>query len=242
MDVSNSTVVVTGGQRGLGRALVDALLAQGANKVYATARTPHASDDPRIVPLALEVTNAASVAELAARAADASIVINNAGVSLPTPLLDVQIDAARDVFEVNVLAPLRVAQAFAPVLALNGGGALVNIASVLSWAGGTAAYGASKAALWSLTNSLRVELAEQRTQVVGAHLSFTDTDMTARLDLHKNTASDVATSIVDAIAAGATEVLCDDDSRRAKALLSGLPEGLAYTVIGGRMAFAAEAS
>jgi NAD(P)-dependent dehydrogenase (short-subunit alcohol dehydrogenase family) len=237
VDITGSTAVVTGGQRGLGRALVEALLAHGAAKVYATARDPQASDDPRIVPTPLEVTDPASVADLVARAADATLVINNAGISLPRPLLDVAIDDVRTIFDVNVFAPLRVAQTFAPVLAGNGGGALVNILSVMSWAAGSAAYGATKATLWSLTNSLRVELAAQHTQVLGAHLSYTDTDMTARLDFPKNTASDVAAAIVAALAAGATEVLVDQDSRTAKSILSGPPEGLAYTIIDGRMAF-----
>jgi NAD(P)-dependent dehydrogenase (short-subunit alcohol dehydrogenase family) len=109
VDITGSTAVVTGGQRGLGRALVDALLAHGAAKVYATARDPQANDDPRIVPTPLEVTDPASVADLASRAADATLVINNAGISLPRPLLDVAIDDVRTLFDVNVFAPLRVA-------------------------------------------------------------------------------------------------------------------------------------
>jgi NAD(P)-dependent dehydrogenase (short-subunit alcohol dehydrogenase family) len=241
MDVNGSTVVVTGGQRGLGRALVEAFLAQGAAKVYATAREPHADDDPRIVPIALEVTDPTSVAQLAACATDTTIVVNNAGASLRAPLLAVEIDSVKSTFDTNVFGPLLVAQAFAPVLANNNGGALVNILSVMSWAAGSRAYGASKAALWSLTNSLRVELAEQGTNVIGVHLSYTDTDMTVGLDFHKNTAEDVAQTVVTSIAAGVDEVLVDDDSRRAKSLLSGPPDGLAYTMVDGRLVFAGDA-
>jgi NAD(P)-dependent dehydrogenase (short-subunit alcohol dehydrogenase family) len=242
MEITGSTVVVTGGQRGLGRALVDAFLTAGAAKVYATARKPHDSDDGRIVPVALEVSDAASVAELAAHAGDATVVVNNAGIPLRTPLLTVEIDSVREAFDTNVFGPLRVTQAFAPHLARNGGGAVVNISSVAAWAAGTAGYGATKAALWSLTNSLRVELAGQHTAVLGVHLSYTDTDMTAALDYHKYSAADAATTIVDALAAGATEVLVDDDSRRAKRLLSGPPEGLQYSFTNGRIVFAGEES
>jgi NAD(P)-dependent dehydrogenase (short-subunit alcohol dehydrogenase family) len=237
MEITGSTVVVTGGQRGLGRALVEAFLVGGAAKVYATARTPHTSDDDRIVPVALEVTDSASVAELAALATDATIVVNNAGVLQRAPLLDVDLDSVREAFDTNVFGALRVAQAFGPVLARNGGGGLVNILSVMSWAAGAGTYGATKAALWSLTNSLRTEFMGQHVQVVGVHLSYTETDMTAGLDLHKVSARDAATYIVNAVAAGDSEVLVDDDSRRAKKLLSGPPEGLAYTIVDGRMVF-----
>jgi NAD(P)-dependent dehydrogenase (short-subunit alcohol dehydrogenase family) len=116
--------------------------------------------------------------------------------------------------------------------------------SIMSWSVGTAAgaatYGATKAALWSLTNSLRVELAEQRTQVVGVHLGYLQTDMTTTLDVHKLDPATAAETVVRAIAANATEVLVDDDCRRAKALLSGPPEGLAFQFINGRVTFAGE--
>ncbi|MET0700158.1 MAG: SDR family oxidoreductase [Mycobacterium sp.] len=242
MDITGSTVVVTGGQRGLGRALVEAFLAAGAAKVYATARTPRASEDARIVPVPLEVSDASSVAQLAATAGDATIVVNNAGIPLRTPLLEVEIDNVREAFDINVFGPLRITQAFAPILARNGGGAVVNISSVMAWTSGSLTYGATKAALSSLTNSLRVELAGQHTQVLGVHLSYTDTDMTAALAFQKNSAADAATTIVDAVAAGATEVLVDDDSRRAKRLLSGPPEGLQYSFTDGRVVFDAEQS
>lgn len=217
--------------------MVEAFLAEGAAKVYATARTPHASDDDRIVPVALQVTDSASVGELAALATDATIVINNAGVPQRVPLLDVDIDSVREAFDTNVFGALRVAQAFGPVLARNGDGGLVNMLSVMSWAAGAATYGATKAALWSLTNSLRTELVGQHVQVVGVHLSYTEADMTAGLDLHKISARDAATHIVNAVAAADSEVLVDDDSRRAKKLLSGPPEGLAYRIVDGRMVF-----
>lgn len=226
VSIKGATVLVTGGQRGLGKAFVAELLAQGAAKVYATARQPIPSDDPRVVPLALEVTDEASVAQLAQVASDVTIVVNNAGVGGSGPLLDRDLDDARAIFETNLFGPLRVAQRFAPILAANGGGALVNVHSVLSWLGGFGAYGASKAAFWSLTNSLRVELRGQGTQVVGVHLGYADTDMTKHIDQPKADPSAIATEVVAAIEAGAVEVLADDVTRYVKSQLAGPVEHL----------------
>ncbi|MFJ5686766.1 SDR family oxidoreductase [Streptomyces sp. NPDC093099] len=224
--VNGAIALVTGGQRGLGRAFVEELLEAGAAKVYATARTPVAESDPRIVPLPLEVTDGDSVAELARRAGDVSIVINNAGVFAGGSLTEVGIDEVRALFEANVFGALRVAQAFAPALAARGGGALVDIHSALSWAAGAGVYGATKAALWSLTNSLRLELAPQGTQVVGVHLGYTDTDMIRDLDVVKNDPRDVARDVITALEKGESEVLADEVSRVFKAALSGPVEGL----------------
>ncbi|BBX40961.1 SDR family oxidoreductase [Mycobacterium simiae] len=228
VQIAGSTVVVTGGQRGIGKAIVAELLRRGATKVYATARNPRPADDPRVVTVSLDVTDAESVAALAAVADDANIVINNAGIAGALTFLGSGIDAVREQFETNFFGALRVAKAFAPVLASNGGGALVDVASVLSWVAGFGGYGASKAALWSATNSLRIELAGQGTQVIGAHLSYTDTDMTAPFDVAKNDPTDVARHIVDGIDAGATEVLADNETRHFKAELSGPAEALRF--------------
>jgi NAD(P)-dependent dehydrogenase (short-subunit alcohol dehydrogenase family) len=225
--IEAATVLVTGGQRGLGKAFVDELLARGAAKVYATTRQPVPSDDPRVVSVALDVTDQDSVAALARAARDVSIVINNAGIAGSSgPLLSATIDDARATFETNVSGALRIAQAFAPVLAANGGGALVDIHSALSWIAGAGAYGASKAAFWSLTNSLRVEMAGQGTQVVGVHLGYADTDMVRNVTAPKNDPRKVAADTIAALEAGATEVLADDASRHFKSALSGPVEGL----------------
>ena len=226
VSVSGATVLVTGGQRGLGKATVEMLLERGAAKVYATARNPREESDPRVVPVALDVTDADSVAALGDIASDASIVFNNAGAPGSSPLLSTSIDDIRAVFETNVFGAVRIAQEFAPILKANGGGALVDIHSVLSWLGGAGAYGASKAAIWSATNSLRLELAPQGTLVVGVHLGYTDTDMIAELDVPKNDPHDVAARVIDAVEAGETEVLADDLTRHVKTLLSGPVEGL----------------
>ncbi|MFE4361519.1 SDR family oxidoreductase [Kitasatospora sp. NPDC001119] len=225
--IEGSTALVTGGRRGLGRAFTAELLARGAKKVYATARTPDTSEDPRVEVLALDVTDDASVAALAARADDVDIVFNNAGVLYPAPLLSADLALVRDTFETNVLGPLRIAQAFAPVLAARGGGALVDIHSLLSWGAGAGAYGASKAALWSLTNSLRLELAAQRTQVVGVHLGFADTEMVAAVPVDKIPPAEVARAVLDGVERGDHEVLVDDATRALKAALSGPVDDLA---------------
>ncbi|MFJ6575536.1 SDR family oxidoreductase [Streptomyces sp. NPDC091368] len=230
--VAGRVVVVTGGQRGLGAALVEEVLSRGAVKVYATSRSPAGDARPRVAAAPLDVRSAASVAALAEFAADAEIVFNNAGILLPGPLLTGHVEQAVETFDVNVFGPLRVARAFAPVLAANGGGALVNMHSVLSWLAGSGAYGASKAAAWSLTNSLRLELAPQRTQVVGVHAGFIDTEMVAALDRSKAKPADVAARIVDGLEAGHTEVLTDDVSAAVKSALSGPVEDLTFSAAG----------
>lgn len=227
--INGATALVTGGQRGLGLATVSELLAAGAAKVYATARTPVPSDDPRVVPLPLEVTDQGSVDALAKAAGDVSIVVNNAGSAGSGArglLLDEDIDDVKALFDVNVFGPLRVAKAFAPVLAANGGGTLVDIHSVLSWAAGFGTYGATKAALWSVTNSLRLELTPQGTRVTGVHVGYIDTDMTRGLDVPKQDPRDIARQIVEAIEKDEPEVLADELSRHIKSALSGPVSGL----------------
>jgi NAD(P)-dependent dehydrogenase (short-subunit alcohol dehydrogenase family) len=229
--VSGSVALVTGGQRGIGEALVSALLAAGADKVYVTARRPRPESDPRIMPLTLDVTDRASVLDLVRRAGDVSIVVNNAGGGDRAAITAVSDEGMWRVFDVNVFGLLRVSQEFAPVLAANGGGTLVNILSVQSFTAGAGIYGASKAAAWSVTNSLRGSLAPQGTHVLGAHLSYTATDMTDGLDVVKNSATDVARQVVDGIEARAAEVLVDESSRAFKAALSGPVEGLQLRMV-----------
>jgi NAD(P)-dependent dehydrogenase (short-subunit alcohol dehydrogenase family) len=226
VQIQGTTVVVTGGQRGIGQAIVRELLDRGAAKVYATARDPKPSGDPRIVSIELDVTKPDSIAALADTAQDASIVMNNAGISGGRDVLTVPLDEVREVFETNYFGALQIARTFAPILASNGGGALVDIHSVLSWASGAGAYGDSKAAFWSATNSLRIDLAAQHTLVTGVHLAYTDTAMVADLDVPKNDPRDVAKAIADGVERGDTEILVDDITRHFKAALSGPVAGL----------------
>ncbi|RZT85682.1 short-subunit dehydrogenase [Pseudonocardia sediminis] len=229
-DIPGAVALVTGGQRGLGGAFTRALLDRGAAKVYATAREPRPSDDRRIEAVGLDVTDQASVDALARRAGDVTLVFNNAGVLHPSPLLSGDISEIAATFETNVFGALRIARAFAPALATNGGGALVDIHSLLSWGSGAGAYGASKAALWSITNSLRGELAGQGTHVVGVHLGFADTEMVAAVPTDKIAPSEVARIVLDGIERGDTEILVDDATRAVKAALSGPVEGLAVPI------------
>lgn len=216
--VSGATALVTGGQQGLGKAIVAALLDAGAATVYSTSRRPATSDDPRVVVVQADVTDTDSVAQLAQTAADATIVVNNAGTLGGQSLVRDDLDDVRAVLETNLFGALRVTQAFAPLLA-GKDATIVNIASVLSWLPGYGSYGVSKAALWSATNSLRQELKEQGTNVIGAYLGYTDTDMIADLDVPKNSPADVARQIVDGIISGAPEVLADDLTRQVHAPL-----------------------
>lgn len=222
--LDGAVVLITGANGGLGREFVRQALDRGARKVYASARSPRDWDDPRVTPLPLDVTDADSVAAAAAAAPDVTVLINNAGAAGPGSLLGADVDDVRNLFETNVFGPLAVAKAFAPVLAANGGadrgGALVDIHSALSWLARGGAYSASKAALWSLTNSLRLELAPQGIQVVGVHLGYTDTPMTAALDVHKEDPADVVREVYNGLETGAHEVLADDTSRFVKDKLS----------------------
>ncbi|MBF6355410.1 SDR family oxidoreductase [Nocardia higoensis] len=232
VEIAGQVAVVTGGRRGLGAALVEELLARGARKVYSTARSEFADERPEVVTAELEVRSAEAVAALAALAGDAEIVFNNAGVLVPEALLTGDLAGITETFEVNTLGPLRVARAFAPILAANGGGALVNMHSVLSWLAGSGAYGASKAAAWSVTNSLRLELARQHTQVVGVHAGFIDTEMVAAIPRPKATPAEIAARILDGLEAGESEVLADDVTVAVKAALGGPVERLTFAAAG----------
>lgn len=233
MDIAGKTVLVTGANGGLGRHFVEQALERGASRVYATARQPRQWQDERVVPLALDVTDEASVAAAVAAAPDVDVVVNNAGVGGASSLLASSVEDVERVFSTNVFGALRVAKAFAPVLASRGGGALVDVHSVLSWLAIAGGYSASKAALWSITNSLRVELAPQGTLVIGAHLGYTDTPLIADLDTDKNDPADVVASIWDAVAADEDEALADQVSRDVRAALSGPVRSL-YPQLAGR--------
>ncbi|MET7573723.1 SDR family oxidoreductase [Streptomyces sp. NPDC005492] len=218
--IEGSVVLVTGGSRGIGRALVTALYERGAKKVYATARDPKTVTHPDAVPLALEVSDPASVAAAAEQAQDVTILINNAGASVNANFLDSPVEDIRREFETNFYGPLLVTRAFVPIIERNGGGHLLNFHSVLSWVGIAGSYSASKAAFWSQTNSLRLDLKPRGIEVTGLHVGYVDTDMAAHVDGPKSTPESVAAQALDGIESGAFEVLADDLTRQVKAGLS----------------------
>jgi NAD(P)-dependent dehydrogenase (short-subunit alcohol dehydrogenase family) len=218
--LQNATVLVTGANGGLGREFVRQSLERGARRVWAAARRTSFSEDARVMPLELDVTSSASIRAAADRATDATIVVNNAGIAGGSPIATASIEEVRRVFDVNVFGALEVAQAFAPVLAANGGGALVDVHSALSWLARSGAYSASKAAIWSITNSLRLELRGQGTHVLGAHLGYADTPMTARLDVEKADPAEIVAAILDGLEQGEHEVLADDTSRMIRSRLA----------------------
>src|SRR6185437_7510166 len=207
MNLDNRVVLVTGATGGLGQEFVKQALVRGAAKVYAGARRDHDWGDPRVVPLQLDVTDPVAVAAAVDAAPDVDVLVNNAGVHGAESLLTSPESEIRATFEVNVFAPLLLVRAFAPVLARNGGGAVIDIHSALSWLARPGAYAASKTAFWGLTNALRLELAEQKTQVVGAHLGYTDTPFIADLDVPKSDPAVIVSRIFDALEAGEDEAI-----------------------------------
>ena len=219
--LSNAVVLVTGANGGLGTEFVRQALDRGAAKVYASARTPKDWGDDRVVPLALDVTDPASIAAAAEQAPDVTVLVNNAGIGLFAPsLLDTSVDDLRRLLETNTIGLFAVTKAFVPALERSGG-AIIDVASVASWLTrpALAAYGATKAAVWSLTDSLRRELRD-RVHVVGLYLAFTDTPMTAGIDAPKGDPADVVREAYDGLEAGALEVLADEYTRDVRSRLA----------------------
>ena len=223
MKIAGSVALVTGANRGLGRAYARELVNRDAAKVFGAARHPDQVTEPGVIPIALDITDPQRVAAVAAACADASLLVNNAGVMKASTFIDApSLAAARAEMETNYFGTLSMCRAFAPVLASNGGGAIVNMLSVTSFYTNpfNASYGASKAAAWSLTNGVRLELHHQGTLVVAVHAGFIDTDMAALVDAPKVSPESVATMVFDAVEAGQIEVLADERTRTVKASLS----------------------
>ena len=217
MKIQDTVAFVTGANRGLGAAFAKALVAAGARKVYAASRDPGTVDIPGAHAVRLDVTKPAEVMAAARDFGDVNLLINNAGIARGQGLLDGQatVDALRAELDVNLYGPLALSQAFAPHLAANGGGAIVNVLSALSWLSlpGSGTYSTSKAAAWSMTNGLRHALRAQGTQVIALHVAFMDTDMAARFPGAKADPLDVARQVLAAVESGAEEVLADDTTR-----------------------------
>src|ERR1700740_954885 len=223
MKIDGSVALVTGANRGLGRAYARELVRRGAARVYGAARQPVQVTEPGVTPVALDITDPDRVAAVAKECADVSLLVNNAWALKSSTFIGApNLEAARAEIETNYFGTLRMCRAFAPVLAANGGGAIVNMLSITSFFTNpfNASYGASKAAEWSLTNGIRLELHHQGTLVVAVHAGFIDTDMAALVDVPKLSPESVAAQVLAAVEAGQVEVLCDERTRTVKAELS----------------------
>ncbi|MFS8199905.1 SDR family oxidoreductase [Streptomyces sp. CWNU-52B] len=224
--LAGRTVLVTGANGGLGEQFVLQALERGAGRVYAAARTPKRWDDERVEPLSLDITDPGDAVRAVAAAPDVDLLVNNAGIAPAGDLVSGDEDEIRRIFETNFFGTLRVANAFAPVLAAGGGGTLLNILSSAAWVNVPTGYAASKAAMWSATNALRALLQGQGTQVIGLLVGMVDTPMTASLDVPKVSAASVVAQAYDGVADGSIEVLADESTRDLKSRLSDSAEEL----------------
>lgn len=216
-------MLVTGANRGLGLAFSQALITAGASKVYAAARNPANITLPGVQPIKLDITSPEDVANAAQACPDVTILINNAAIAQNDSFLgELGMESTRSQLETNFFGTLAMCRAFAPILQANGGGALVNVLSVLSWFSmpAVASYCASKSAAWSLTNGVRNELRKQGTLVVGVHAAFIDTDMAKHIQAPKTSPEDVALKTIKAIEDGREEVLIDDLTKKTKSELT----------------------
>lgn len=224
MDITGQIAVVTGANRGIGRQYVLELLERGAATVYATARRPETIDieDPRVVPLRLDLLDHDTILAAAATASEATLLINNAGISTGAQLVTGDLSEIRREMDTHFWGTLDVIRSFAPTLAANGGGAIVNVLSALSWfaAPGTGSYAAAKAAEWNMTNGVRLELTGQRTLVQGVFLGAADTDISAGYDGPKIDAREVPRRSLAGLETEQIEVVVDEWSAMVKASLS----------------------
>jgi len=215
MQVEGAIALVTGANRGLGKAYAEVLIKGGAAKVYAASRDVSQITDGRVIPIRLDVTSPAEIATAARSCPDVTLLVNNAGIMLASPMLaEDSADALQRELEVNVFGVLAMASSFAPILAHNGGGAIINMLSVASWFVNpfNATYCASKHAALAVTNALRIQLKAQGTQVIGVYAGFIDTDMAARVDEPKTSPRQVAERSLAGLRTGENHVLADQSA------------------------------
>ncbi|NEE00804.1 SDR family oxidoreductase [Phytoactinopolyspora halotolerans] len=226
--IEGAIALVTGANRGLGRHFAEQLLERGVARVYAAARRPETIDLPDVVPLRLDITDDDAVRAAADTASDVTLLVNNAGISRWTSLMTSDLENIRAEMETNFWGTLAMVRTFGPVLARNGGGAILNVLSAQSWFGfpNVNGYHASKAAQWALTNGVRLELEEQGTLVTGLHLGAIDTDFSAAYDGPKGDPADSARAGLDGLGKGAIEVIADDWSAHVKRSLAHDPARL----------------
>lgn len=234
MEINGATALVTGSNRGIGRHLAAQLRDRGAT-VYATARRPEAIDLEGVEKLALDLTDPASIAAAAEVASGVDLLVNNAGIATGATLLG-DLEGAHREMDTNLWGTLSVIRAFAPVLAANGGGTVVDIASGASWMAlpGATAYAVTKAALWNMGNALRHELSHQGTSVVNVHLGVADTDMGANFPIDKVDPADVARATLDGVERGDWEVVVDEQTGLVKEWMAKDPKAF-YAMVSGML-------
>lgn len=237
LPIDGAVAFVTGANRGLGRRLTEQLIARGA-KVYAGARDPKTVTTPGAIPIRIDITDPASVAEAAEKAVDVNLLVNNAGMASAATLLTGSIDEIRAVMDSHFFGTLSATRAFAPHLIANAPGAILNIVSVVSWLhpGTLGAYSAAKTALWAQSDAIREELAPDGVALTAVHIGFMDTDMTAGMDAVKTDPAVIASLAIDGLERGAIEVLTDEMTRSAKAALS-IDRGVAHFSPGAKSTF-----
>jgi NAD(P)-dependent dehydrogenase (short-subunit alcohol dehydrogenase family) len=218
--LNGRTVLVTGANGGLGEQFVAQALERGARKVYAAARSPKRWADAKVQAISLDITNSGDIARAVTAAPDVDLLINNAGIAPEGDFITGSADELRRIFETNFFGTLALANAFAPVLAANGGGTILNILSAAAWFSIPTGYAASKAAMWSATNALRAALKSQQTQVIGLLVGMVDTPMAARWDVPKVSAVSVVDKAYEGVASGAIEILADEAAHELKSRLS----------------------
>ena len=224
MRIEDSVAFVTGANRGLGLAFAKELLGRGVKKLYAGVRNPYGVDLPGVIPVKFDVTDPAVVNATARRCNDLTLLINNAGIGrVDASALDpAVIDNAREILETNFYGIIRASQAFAPVLSANGGGAIINVLSDVTWFSRPIMtdHAAAKSAAWSFTNALRTEVRDEGLQVLALHVGFVDTDLTRGFNVKKSDPRVVAARTLDALEKGHEEVLVDQQTEVLKRSLS----------------------
>jgi len=217
MNIANKTALVTGANRGIGRALVDALLERGAARVYATARNPRTLrelEDERVTPLTLDITSDEQITSAVEQVERLDLLINNAGIAIPDDIVSGDLGVVQRHLDVNFLGPLKVTRAFLPHLE-NSGGAVINVLSIAAIASTPfiASYSSSKAAAFSMTQALRALLAHKGVAVHAVLPGPVDTDMNRDFDFPKASAVDVARATLEAFEAGEEDIFPDPMSR-----------------------------
>ena len=217
MNIQDSVVLVTGANRGIGKALVGAFKNAGAHKIYATARDINTLPDfgDRVIPVTLDITKEHSITSLKGNVQDITILINNAGVLSFGDIFTASNEQWRHAFDVNFYGTLNMTNALTPVIEQNSGGSIINILTLLSFASmpGMAAYNASKAAAWNMTQSLRATLKSKHIDVHSVFPGAVDTDMLAAVEMPKTAPADVAKAIIEGVITGDEDIFPDPMSK-----------------------------